>query len=435
MKKVLFISYYFPPMGLSGVQRSAKFVKYLPEFGWEPIVLTVKDVLYHAYDPNLLKELVKTKIIRTESFDPLRIGLKLSFKPKKNLKNNTDVNHPFLFHVINRHLFSWIFIPDVKIFWIPHALKEADRILYKHHIDLIFTTSPPHSVQFIGWLLKTKQHIPWIADFRDNWRTELFERGPTALHRKLDRWMATCVVSKADKVITTTEPIAIDFAQLTRRHQRDFFTIPNGFDQAEFSITPKSLSDSEKWTITYCGTLYPERNPYQFLQAVGKAIHDQPDLKKKLRIQFVGSVFEIDLMRMINRCGLNKMVEVKGYVPHQESIGYLMASDCLLLLIAKNESKGVATGKIYEYIASGKPILALVPEGEAKKLVIKHARGIVVPPDDVDGIKAQLIRAFDLWKRKDLKITVPRWKGIEQYSRWHQTKALADIFDRCVESK
>ncbi|MCJ7812544.1 glycosyltransferase [bacterium] len=433
MKKVLFITYYFPPMGMAGVQRAVKFVKYLPEFGWEPIVLTVKDVSYRAYDHSLLNEISGTTIYRTNSFDPLRIGWKMSCMFKKDLERNTSVHFLRFSHLINRHLFPWIFIPDTKVPWIPCALKKADQILQNHHIDLIFTTSPPHSAHLIGLSLKKKREIPWLADFRDNWKTEQFERGPTVFHRKLDRWVANRVISEADKVIAVTHSITRDLAQRSLRNQRDFFTIPNGFDQAEFDTTKPSVSDPKKWTITYCGSLYPKRNPERFLQSVANAIHDRPDIKKKLHIRFAGTVFEIDFKRMIDQYGLKELIHVAGYVSHQGSIRYLMGSDCLLLLIAKDESKDKATGKIYEYLASGKPILALIPKGEAEKLIIKHARGVVVPPDDVNGIKAQIIRAFDLWKRNDLKITVPRWQGIEQYSRRNQTKVLADIFNQCIK--
>ncbi len=435
MKKVLFISYYFPPMGMGGVQRSAKFVKYLHEFGWEPIVLTVKDVFYHAHDPSLLNEVSKTTIVRTESFDPLRIKQRLSSPIRKKINSHAPTHRSSIFHLINRHCFPWIFIPDTKVPWIPLAIREADRILQQHHIDLILTTSPPHSSHLIGLSLKKKRGIPWVADFRDDWKTEQFERGPTLMHRRLDRRMASRVVQKADKIVTVTDPILHNLIRLSHRNPKHFITIPNGYDRDDFDRSDPSDSDPQKWTITYCGSLYPKRNPEQFLQAVSEAVHDQPAIKEKIDIRFVGNVYEIDLTRMIEKYGLKDVVHVAGYISHQENIRYLMSSNCLLLLIAKDESKGIATGKIYEYLASGKPIFAIVPEGEAEKMIIKHARGVVIPPDDGEGMKAQLIRAFDLWKRKDLKITVPRWEGIEQYERRNQTKVLADIFDRCVESK
>ncbi len=432
MRKLLFIAYYFPPMGMAGVQRSTKFVKYLPEFGWEPIVLTVKDVSYYAHDPSLLNEVSETIIIRTESLDPLRIKRRISSPAKKERKLHTPVRRSSISHLVNRHLFSWIFLPDTKVPWVPIAIREANRILQQHPVDLVFTTSPPHSAHLIGLSLKKKRGISWVADFRDNWKTERFERGPTMIHRRLDRRMASRVVRKADKIITVTHPISTDLAELSHRDQADFITIPNGYDQTDFDHSDQINPYPQKWTITYCGSLYPKRDPERFLQAVSLAIQDRPEIKEQINIRFAGTVFEIDLKGMIERYSLREVVRFAGYVSHQENVRYLMTSDCLLLLIAKDESQSVSTGKIYEYIASGKPILALIPEGEAEKLIIKHARGVVIPPGDVRGIKAQIIRAFDLWKRKDLKITVPRWRGIEPYSRRNQTEVLAGIFNRLV---
>ena len=154
-----------------------------------------------------------------------------------------------------------------------------------------------------------------------------------------------------------------------------------------------------------------------------------------MRIQLVGSIHGIDCRRMIHRNGLDDMVEIVGYVPHRESIEYMMASDLLLLLISDESGSDLVTGKIYEYLASAKPILAIVPKGEASKLVLEYARGVVVPPNNEDGITAFILRLYFLWERGDLRISVPRWGGMADYERRHQTGKLAELFDKLLSDK
>jgi len=146
-------------------------------------------------------------------------------------------------------------------------------------------------------------------------------------------------------------------------------------------------------------------------------------------------VYGIDLPGMVNHLGLKAVVKQVPFVPHEASIEYLMSSDMLLLLISGDSSAGIVTSKIYEYLASGKPIMAVTPKGEAANLVIKHARGIVVPPDDDEAIAHHIKRSFVLWERGDLKVSVPRWEGMKTYERRSQTGVLADIFDRLISER
>jgi glycosyltransferase involved in cell wall biosynthesis len=433
MKKVLIISYYFPPMGMGGVQRVTKFVRYLPDFGWEPVVLTVRDVVYYARDDSLLNEVRGRRVIRTDSLDPLRILWEISKRKKKGGTNERGNERLPFFEKFNRILSSWICVPDSKVLWLPFLIMAAGRFLRSHDVDLILTTSPPHSAHLAGLWLKRKTGLPWVVDFRDNWFGDISEKSPTRVHRLLNRWMAHRVARSADCVVTVSEPITNDLALQSGRASEDCITLPNGYDKSDFEGI-RSLP-AEKFTITYCGTLSPVLNPKVFLRAVADAVRTRPDLKKRLCIRFVGTALGIDLSGIVHRYGLKGVVECVGYVHHRESIRYLMNSDMLFLTIRGDMGEGMITGKIFEYLASGKPILAEIPKGEAEKLILNYARGVVVPPADEMGMTAQILRAFALWERGDLKVTVPRWKGIECFDRRNQAKKLAEIFDAVVCEK
>ena len=429
MKRVLIISYYFPPMGAGCVQRTLKFVRYLPDFGWEPIVLTVKDALYHARDESLLEEVKERTIIRTESLDPQRLVRR--WKRKTGVKPSRERRFAFL-EILNRSFLPWFLVPDSKILWVPYALREARRWVDSQGIDVVFTTSPPQSVHLAGLGLKRRTGLPWVADFRDNWRTKQYERTPTSIHKRMNDGMVGWVVRAADHIVTVSAPITEDLIRRSGRSEMHFSTLPNGYDRADFAgIQPRS---EDRFTMTYCGALDPVRNPDVFLRGVELAIQDHPELKKKLRIRLVGSVYGIDLDGMIRQCDLDDVVQVVGYVSHRRCIEMMMDSDLLLLLVSEKTGQDLVTGKIFEYLAAGKPILALVPGGEAEKLILKYARGSVVPPDDAAGVAVQVSRAYTLWERGDLKLTIPRWEGIERYERRLQTETLAGIFDAVVST-
>jgi len=430
MKRVLVIAYYFPPMGMGGVQRTMKFARYLPEFEWDPIILTVKDVLYHARDESLLEEIRERKVIRTESLDPQRICWKLMRGEKKSAVTRSRQKRPSILEKINRNLLTWFLIPDPKVLWLPHVIFRAKRLIRSMDVDLVFTTSPPQSVHLAGLRLRKRTGLPWVADFRDNWLTKRYEDVPTSIHRRLNDRLVRRVVREADRIITVSQPTTGDLIQRSGRNDEHFSTLLNGFDRTDFEGIESR--PRERFTITYSGALDPVRNPEVFLKGVARAVGTREEIRGKIRIRFVGSVYGIDLERMIHRNRLGDIVEVAGYVSHRKSIETLMSSDLLVLLVSEASGSDLIPGKIFEYLASGKPILAIVPRGEAATLILKHARGVVVPPEDEETIARHILRSFALWERGDLKVTVPRWDGMNEYERRFQTGVLAKIFDRVV---
>lgn len=433
MKRVLIIAYYFPPMGLGGVQRVLKLARYLPEFGWEPTVVTVKDVLYYARDDTLLDEIPDTKVIRTGSLDPQRVLWKLKGSAVRtrpitgHLKSNT------FFEIINRKLLPWFLVPDPKVLWLPFARRKVLQILKSNNIDLLFTTSPPQSVHLLGKSIKTKTGLPWVADFRDNWLEEAYENVPTILHRKWNRHLAKGVFKSADRILSVSEPITQDFVQRSIKNSEAIITLPNGFDRDDFPDDRETQSD--KFTISYHGALYKHRSPEIFFNGLQKALENEPSLKKKLHVRFVGPTYGFDFDSMVKRFGLSPVVEHIPYLPHKQNIEMMMKANLLLLIISNQSSEGIITSKIFEYLATGKPILAMIPRGEAEKLIIKHARGAVIHPGHVDGVSKEIIRSFSLWERGLLKVTAPRWQGLESYDRKQLTARLADVFNSLIQER
>jgi glycosyltransferase involved in cell wall biosynthesis len=429
MKRVLIFAYYFPPMGMGGVQRIQKFVKYLPEFGWEPIVFSVRDVMYHAEDTTLLEEIKDRQIVRTESLDLLRLRKKL-FRPNRVRRTGDEEGARFPENIFKR-LLSWIYVPDSKIPWIPCVLPEASRLIHSRPVDLLFTSSPPLSAHLAGLFLKRRVNVPWIADFRDTVSEP--HQGLTPVHRWLNQGIMRNIVRHADHIVTVSDPITRELHIQSGKSLDAFSTLPNGFDREDFAGFRKKKQ--KKWIWTYCGTVSSIQNPKNFLQALVEAIAACPELRKVLHVRFVGAVIGVPLKQFISRLKLQDIVESIGYVSHRESIRFLMESDMLLLLLDEKLSPGMVTGKVFEYLASGKPILAAVPKGEAERLIIRFARGVVVPPANVDTMTRQILRCYTLWKRGDLKVSVERWKGLEVFDRRNQAGELARIFNGVMGEK
>ncbi|MFH1009483.1 MAG: glycosyltransferase family 4 protein [Candidatus Latescibacterota bacterium] len=439
MKRVLFIAYYFPPMGLSGVQRTVKFLKYLPEFGWEPSVLTVKDTGYLAYDESLFGDLAdEMTIVRTGSLDPLRLSALMgrAFSrspdppkmgerriPKKNVSERTR----HLFSVLNRILF----IPDGKIGWLPFAVTGGSQLLSHGNFDVIYATGPPFTSHLIGGILGKLFHKPVVLDFRDIWENQFIDY-PTGLHRTLNEFLQRAVLRTADAVVSNNAPTDADLrGRCPRSEASKFHVITHGFDPEDFRKWDGFLKSSGgKFTMTYCGAFYERRTPEPFLRAVRTLLDEHPAVASDLKAVFVG-LFPEEYKKLVSRLDLDRVVEVNAYVPHKESIKYLLEADLLWFTISKGKaSDTIAPGKLFEYVGAGKPILACVPEGTAAQTVRSLGNSTVVPPDDVNAIRDALFSYYQNWLEGKGVAADPRI--LDQYDRRTLTGSLADIFDACI---
>ncbi len=415
-KKVLIISYYFPPLGMGGVQRVSKFVKYLTSFGWEPVVLTVKEIEYFAFDSSLLDEIPdEVKVFRSGSFDPLRLFfiLKKIFKLKKTFKKNFYPSE-------SRKLFSSIFFPDSKIGWLPFALAKGFIISKKEKVDLIFSSSPPPTAHLLAYFLKILTGKKWVADFRDMWTGYRLQYLPTVFHRFLKEKIQENIFKKADEIITINEKIA---EKIKEKECCVCDIIPSGYDKEDFSFQKDEKKNYFK--IVYCGTLSPDADPEPFFLAFSNLIMEEESLRSKIRLVHIGNFFGIDLDELIKKYNLNQFIQRKGYLPHKKALKEMASADLLLLLISEGKDQ-ISTGKIFEYLYAKKPILAVVPPlGATGELIKRFKRGKVISPEDIDEIK-EAIKFF--FERKE-KPNVFDEKDLNLFERKYLTSKLAQIFD------
>ena len=414
MKRVLFISYYVPPAGGGGVQRSSKFIKYLPTLDWQPIVLTVSENAYQIRDESLLNDIQPgTPIFRTAS---LHLYQRLPWR-------------------IRNFISRWFLLIDEQVGWLPGAVSQGERIIQHFAIDAIYSTSPPNTAHLIAYKLKMLSNIPWLADFRDPWIGNFSANFPTSWHKKVvERWEAK-VINLADCILSVSPPIE---AALKSRYPHaspsKFFVVPNGYDSNDFdqSITQSSIeniqSKNNTLNVVYSGSFYgTQQTPLYFLHGLKLALVNLAN--PKIQVRMIGNI-NPDVSRQISKLGLSHIVQVTGYIPHRQSIEEINKADLLLLIIGSGASmEGVVTGKIYEYLAAKKPILALVPEGVAAELIHSARAGIVVPPTDISAINRAIVDLYNRWRNDDLRIESNR-EVIEHYERHSLTARLTDIMNK-----
>ncbi len=412
MKKILMISYLFPPLNC-GVCRQSKIAKYLLQHGWNPIILSVKKSrLRPIYDEHLLDDIPSTiKIHRTSTFES-RIVMR--YIPKYIGINDKYIN-----------------IPDPFIGWLPYAVIRGLYLIKKENIDVIFSTSLPNTCHLVALILKKIYKVPWVADFREAWTQNPFINYPNTI-LKIENKMETSVIQNADKITIINENIQNDLIiKYPEQAHEKFYTISHGFDPEDFQNIKKEPSNG--FIITYTGSFYGRRSSKIFLEVIKEIIDNDSNIRNDLRIQFVGNVSESK--KIIDRLGLNDLVTTSGFVSHKQVFSYLINSDVLLLIIGQGKNDNtISTGKIYEYMGSRTPILAIVPEGVAADLVRSANIGIVVHPSDTEGIKKAINQLYINYKRGDFKIK-PDQEIINQYKMDILSKKFAQIFDDVMSEK
>ncbi|MBN2202368.1 glycosyltransferase family 4 protein [bacterium] len=433
-KTVLVVTYYFPPSGGAGVQRALKFVKYLPEFGWDPVVLTVKaNADFPARDESLLAEVPPgIEIVRTGIFEPYALYRKWTGKAGNaaiDIETNTGLQRPGARERFADFIRSTFFIPDARRFWKPSALAAAEGILKRRKVDAIVSTAPPYTCHLIAESIRRRHRIPWVADFRDSWVGWLSTPDRWWLPDRIDRALERKVLRNADRILAVSEGVRSD---LSSRHpdipEGKWKILTNGFDAADFEgLNPKP--DADRFVITYTGSLYGKRNPSALLRAARSLKERRPELAEKLLIRFIGRVDSatLDAFRTLGR-----MFEHVPYVPHSESLRCLLESSALLLVIDTAAAAGtIVTGKVYEYLGAGRPILALAPEGDAAHLIRSLGAGAVVAPDDPEDVERILEEWITAWQANG-PIPRPSAEAVRRYERKTLTGELAQILKQII---
>jgi len=409
-------------MGLSGVQRTAKFVKYLPAFGWHPTVLTVEPTGYIAHDESLLEELDKSavRIARTPAAGPGRV-----FANREVVKLPSERMRKFLSRVSDT-----FFLPDNKIGWKRRAVARALELHGETPFDLIFATAPPFTDFMIGAEVKEAIGKPLVFDYRDPWVDYPFKFYPTPFHRIQNSHLEAKALRSSSHVVATSRRVK---ELLIKRYPflsfHDVDIISQGFDPADFPAVQdraRTARPGGKMRITYAGIFWEDRIPDHFLQALHDLLREHPKLRGRIEAVFAGT-FREENHRLVSKLGLQDAVVVKDYLPHKECVELLRSSDVLWAVAGDDLG---TPGKLYEYIGARKPILALLPEGFLRQ-TIQEAGGTVVSPTDVPAIKAALADFFDRFEKHALP--TPAEEVVRKYNRKVLTGTLVKLFESLIE--
>lgn len=430
-KRVLIITYYWPPAGGAGVQRWLKFVKYLPEYGWDPVVYTAENGEFPVLDYSLEKEVPDAvQVIRRKIREPYNW-----YKKFIGQKPEEKINAGFLSEqekpAKKENLAKWIrgnlFIPDARKFWIRPSVKFLTAYLRKNPVDIIISTGPPHSMHLIALGVKNRLNLRWIADFRDPWtKIDFYEelhltKRANRRHHKLEKK----VIQSADLVLTVTRQMKKEFDMLG---PEQCIYLPNGFDPADFPQT-MTLPD-KKFRIVYMGSLNKTRNSGIFWKVVSKLARQNPSFAGDLKIEIVGKT-DISVRKTISRYDLNVYVQIEDYLPHNEVSVIQKKAALLLLLINRTpDARGIVTGKIFEYLASRRPILAIgPPDGEAALILRETKSGKTVNFDDEKTLEITLIDYYNAFISGNL-IVQPG--NVERFSRKNLTGELAGFCEKIL---
>ncbi|MDR2121670.1 MAG: glycosyl transferase family 1 [Flavobacteriaceae bacterium] len=431
-KKILLVSYYWPPAGGPGVQRWLKFTKYLPAFGYEPHVYIPENPSYPIIDQSLAEEVnPDVKIIKYPIWEPYQIAERLT-KRNKDFKSGqfeTSKKQGFLSN-LSLYIRGNFFIPDARKFWIRPSIKFLENYLKENKIDILITTGPPHSMHLIGLGLKRKDpKLQWIADFRDPW-TQISYYSQLKLtsssdlkHKKLEKE----VMQNADLILSTSYTDKENFKELGAKK---VVCITNGFD----SEINSENTQTTKFTLAYVGMLETLRNPHNLWKVLEELIKQRSDFRNDFQLKFVGKVSD-SIMDDLNKSSLQKNIINKGYLSHTKSILEMNDSNILLITSFNEEkSKGIIPGKLFEYLASGKTILSIgTKEADVERIITKTETGKHFSYEDTDDLKSFILSEFEKWKNNNIPHFSSR--NINEFHRKELTGKLAKVIENvCLET-
>ena len=433
-KRVLIITYYWPPYTGSGVQRWLKFVKFLPEMGWEPVVYTPENPEYGLKDDSFLSEIPNScEVIKQPIWEPYKL-LQL-FKGKSKSANiglvKSNLSKSFKDKVLN-WIRGNIFIPDPRVFWVRPSVRYLKKYLKEKPVDIIITTGPPHSMHLIGLGLKQQLGVTWLADFRDPWSKLDFldQFMVTKFSRKRYEQLESKVLKHCDGVLSTSESMK-DFLQPF--NEQKFYTITNGYDESDFEDLP--TPNPTKFIISHTGLLNENRNPAKLWKALAQFCKENEHFNQLLEIQLTGLVDPEVIAEIESYVDLKDKLVLKGYQDHATVIQQNASATVLLMLINNTHNANAnIPGKLFEYLAVHRPILSIGKlEADASKIVRACGAGWTLDYKDARGLREALEELFRDFTYKQEKIPHPT--SIKAYSRKALTKQLVQLFDQYLATK
>lgn len=429
MKKVLILTYYWPPSGGAGVQRWLKFVKYLQQYNWEPVVYTAENGEMPEIDPSLEKDIPKNiTILKTPIWEPYS-----AYKTLIGQKKDQKINAAFLNEKKKQGLMAkfavWVrgnfFIPDARKFWIKPSIKYLNTYLEKNKIEAIISSGPPHSMHLIAKGVKQKHpHIKWIADFRDPWTNIDFYKDlklssfADNKHKRLEKE----VLRECDAVVSVGQLMSDEFVEINGGQKEKFHVITNGFDEDD--LLKSTVEKDKKFSIAHIGTLVKTRNPRTLWKVLSELVKENEAFKNALEIKLVGKL-DIAVKESIEEHGLNSFINKIDYLPHDKVIAEQQRSQVNLLLVNKTpNAKSILTGKFFEYLSAGAPILAIgPPDGDLANILNETKAGMISDFEDPALLKKNILELFNghnLTRNEE---------EIKKYSRKNLTKKLAEILN------
>ena len=400
-----------------------KFVKYLPDFGIQPIVYIPENPTYPIIDTNLVKEVSdKAIILKQKIFEPYQIASIFSKNKTKKISSGIIPNQKkqsFL-----DKTFLWIrgnlFIPDARVFWVKPSVAYLEKYILENNIDTIITSGPPHSLHLIGLQLKQKLDLKWFADFRDPWTTIGYHKSlrlsdyAAKKHKALERQ----VLNSADTIIVTSKTTKTEFQALT---SKPIAVITNGYDTEQVE---KQTLDT-KFSLAHIGSFLSERNPAILWESLVELINEIPDFKSHLEIKLIGAVSQ-EVLETITQFGLNPYLNNLGYVSHSEAIAHQKKSQVLLLIeINSEDTKSIIPGKLFEYMVSGRPIIAIGPkDSDFAEIITNTNTGVFFDYSEKMKLKSVILDYYNQFLDSKLQSNAV---GLQRYSRRNLTKELAQL--------
>ena len=424
-KKILIITYYWPPAGGPGVQRWLKFVKYLPEFGIQPIVYIPENPTYPIIDENLVKEVSgKAIILKHKIFEPYQLAAFFSKNKTKKISSGIIPNQKkqsFL-----DKTFLWIrgnlFIPDARVFWVKPSVAYLHKYIVENNIDTIITSGPPHSLHLIGLELKQKLDVKWYADFRDPWTTIGYHKSLrlSSFAAKKHKALEHKILNTADTIIVTSKTTKSEFEAITNK---PIAVITNGYDTEQVE---KQTLDA-KFSLAHIGSFLSERNPMILWESLIELIQEIPDFKAHLEIKLIGAVSQ-EVLGTISQFGLDQYLNNLGYVSHTEAIAHQRRSQVLVLIeIDSEDTKSIIPGKLFEYMVSGRPIVAIGPDdSDFAEIITNTNTGAFFKYSEKMKLKSVILDFYNQFLEGKLQ---SNGVGLQKYSRKNLTKELVQLLN------
>lgn len=423
MKKVLIITYYFPPAGGPGVQRWLKFVKYLPDFNIQPIVYIPENPTYPIVDEKLVEEISEQAIIiKHKIFEPYQLASFFSKNKTKKISSGIIPNKKK--QSILDKTFLWIrgnlFIPDARVFWVKPSVKFLEKYIQENQIDTIITSGPPHSLHLIGLELKRKLNLKWIADFRDPWTTIGYHKALklSGVTEKKHKKLEFEVLNSADCIIVTSKTTKTEFQAITKQ---PIEVITNGYDIEK--VEKKALD--KKFSIAHIGSLLSERNPKILWESLSELVIENRDFATHLELKLIGAVSQ-EVLQSIAEYSLNPYLNNIGYVSHNEAVSFQRSAQVLLLIeINSEETKSIIPGKLFEYMVSERPILAIGPkDSDFAEIITNTNTGVFFEYHEKEKLKKVILDYYNQFLDGKLQSHAV---GLQQYSRKNLTQQLANL--------